>query len=79
MILPLKACKHDISKTLCVMYVICSTGIAHDPKMYPIDFGSDVMHIDEEAGLKVNFLKCSYLHNHNLDFAIKSYNHKITY
>ena len=59
------ACKHDISKTTCVMYIICGIVIAHDPKMCPIVFGNDVMHIDEEAGLNVNILKC-YI------FAIKS-------
>ena len=46
------------------MYVICGTVIAHDPKMCPIVFGSDVMHINEGAGLYVKILKCSYLHNH---------------
>ena len=47
------------------MYVICGIVIAHGLKMCPIVFGSDVMHIDEEAGLNVNILKC-YI------FAIKS-------
>ena len=46
------------------MYIICGTVIAHDPKMCPYVFGSDVMHINEEVGLNVKILKCSYLHNH---------------
>ena len=58
------ACKHDISKTICAIYVICGIVIAHGPKMCPIVFGSDVMHINEEAGLNVKILKCSYLLNH---------------
>ena len=57
------ACKHDISKTICVIYVICGIVIAHDPKMCPIVFGSDVMHINEGAGLNVKILKCSYFNN----------------
>ena len=70
------ACKHDISKSLCVMYVICGIVIAHGLKMCPIVFGSDVMHINEGAGLNVKILKCSYiLHNHKsvwfLNFHIK--------
>ena len=48
-----------------MIYVICDTVIAHDQKMCLIVFGSDVMHINEEAGLNVKILKCSYLHNHN--------------
>ena len=44
---------YDISKTVCAIYVICGIVIAHGPKMCPIVFGSDVMHINEEAGLKV--------------------------
>ena len=43
------------------MYVICGKVRAHDPKMCPFVFGSDVMHINEEAGLNVKILKCSYL------------------
>ena len=38
--------------------------IAHGPKMCPIVFGSDVMHINEGVGHNVQILKCSYLHNH---------------
>ena len=54
------------------MHVLCNTVIAHDPKMCPIVFGSDAMHINEGAGLKVKILKCSYLHNHmTVSFHIK--------
>ena len=53
----------DISKTIWVMYVICGTVIAHDPKMCPIVFGRDVMHINEGAGLNVKIWKCSYFNN----------------
>jgi len=34
--------------------------VAHGLKMCPIVFGDDVVHINEWAGLKVKFLKCSY-------------------
>ena len=51
------ACKHDISKTICAIYVICGILIAHDPKMCPIVFGGDVMHSNEGAGLNVKIWK----------------------
>ena len=47
-----------------MIYVICGIVIAHDPKMCPIVFGSDVMHINEGAGLNVKIWKCSYFNNH---------------
>ena len=65
------ACKHDISKSLCVMYVICGIVIAQGLKMCPIVFGSDVMHINEGAGLNVNIWKCSYFSNRFVSYLVE--------
>ena len=47
MILSKKACKHEISRTVPRIHGICGTQIAHGPQMIPIDFGINVMHINE--------------------------------
>ena len=53
MVLPNRACKHKISRTSHWIYFICGTQVAHGPQMCPINFGDDVMHINEWAGLNV--------------------------
>ena len=63
MILPNKACKHEISRTTNWIYVICGAQIAHCPQMCPIVFGDDIMHINEWAGLNVKIWKYSYFNN----------------
>ena len=59
-ILSPKACKHEISRMVKWIFVIFSIVVGHDPKMCPIVFGDDVMHINEGAGLNVKILKSTY-------------------
>ena len=59
MILPNKACKHEISRTTHLIYVICGAQVTHDLKVCPVLFGNDVMNINEWVGLNVkNCLFC---------------------
>ena len=62
-VLPSRACKHEISRTIHWIHVIFGTKIAHGPKMCPIVFGDDVAHINEWAGINIQILKCSYFNN----------------
>ena len=60
MILPSRACKHEIYRTTHWMYVICVAQIVFGAQMCPIAFDDNVMHINEWAGLNVKIWKCSY-------------------
>ena len=55
-----QAYKHDISRTVHWIRDICGTQIAHGPQMCPIVLGTNVMHINEQAGLNVKILKSSW-------------------